>query len=123
MVEERDSQQAVEEYFIRFIVGGLIVSAFTVIGDLLEPKSFAGLFGAAPSVALATLILTIESKGKLFAAVEARSAMAGAVGFFAYACAVSWIMMHYDQPASRTAPLMIFVWLTVSLGLWSVCLR
>jgi len=39
----------------RFIVGGLLVSFFAVIGDGLKPKSFAGLFGAAPSVALATL--------------------------------------------------------------------
>jgi len=31
------------------------VSAFAVIGDLFKPKSFGGLFGAAPSVALATL--------------------------------------------------------------------
>ena len=56
------------ETFIRFIVGGLFVSAFAVLGDLLKPKSFAGLFGAAPSVALATLILTINSRGRDFAA-------------------------------------------------------
>jgi hypothetical protein len=56
-----------------FIVGGLFVSAFAVLGDVLKPKSFAGLFGAAPSVALATLILTIYSRGPDFAAAEARS--------------------------------------------------
>lgn len=33
---------------IRFVVGGSIVSAFAIIGDILKPKSFAGLFGAAP---------------------------------------------------------------------------
>jgi hypothetical protein len=33
-------------------------------GDVLKPKSFAGLFSAAPSVALATLPLTILSDGK-----------------------------------------------------------
>jgi hypothetical protein len=31
------------EYVIRFLVGG------AVLGDLLRPKSFAGLLGAAPS--------------------------------------------------------------------------
>ena len=40
---------------IRFLVGGAVVSVFALIGDLVKPKSFAGLFGAAPSVALATL--------------------------------------------------------------------
>jgi hypothetical protein len=39
---------------IRFVVGGLAVSAFAVLGDVFRPKSFAGLFGAAPSIALAT---------------------------------------------------------------------
>ena len=47
------------EILIRFLIGGVVVSVFAVIGDILKPKSFAGLFGAAPSVALATLGLTI----------------------------------------------------------------
>ena len=36
------------EYLVRFLVGGIVVSAFAVLGDLLRPKSFAGLFGALP---------------------------------------------------------------------------
>src|SRR6266850_7425804 len=36
------------EYFTRFMIGGLIVSSFTMLGDVLRPKSFAGLFSAAP---------------------------------------------------------------------------
>jgi hypothetical protein len=43
----------------RFLLGGLIISAFAVVGDILRPRGFAGLFGAAPSVALATLTLTM----------------------------------------------------------------
>ena len=35
------------EYVIRFLVGGLAVSAFAVLGDVLRPKSFAGLSGKA----------------------------------------------------------------------------
>ncbi len=42
------------ELLIRFVVGGLVVSAFAVVGDTLKPKTFAGLVGGAPSVALAT---------------------------------------------------------------------
>jgi hypothetical protein len=49
------------QILIRFFVGGAVVSAFAILGDLLKPKSFAGLFGAAPSVALATLGLTVAS--------------------------------------------------------------
>ena len=42
------------EDVLRFVVGGVVVSAFSMLGDILRPKSFAGLFAAAPSVALAT---------------------------------------------------------------------
>jgi hypothetical protein len=31
----------------RFLIGGLFVSFFAVLGDSLKPKTFAGLFGAA----------------------------------------------------------------------------
>ena len=51
------------EAIVRFIIGGMFVSVFAILGDLLEPKSFAGLFGAAPSVALATLLLTVHRQG------------------------------------------------------------
>ncbi|MGC2753462.1 MAG: DUF3147 family protein, partial [Candidatus Acidiferrum sp.] len=66
----------------RFVVGGIIVSIFAILGDLLKPRSFAGLFSAAPSVALATLGLTILTDGKRYAALESRSMIAGAVAFF-----------------------------------------
>ena len=36
------------EYLVRFLIGGIAVSLFAVLGDVLRPKSFAGLFGAAP---------------------------------------------------------------------------
>jgi hypothetical protein len=50
------------EYVVRFLVGGIVVSAFSMLGDMLRPKSFAGLFGAAPSVALATLARLIRER-------------------------------------------------------------
>jgi hypothetical protein len=67
-----------EQFIFRFFIGGLVVSLFAAISDVLKPKSFAGLFGAAPSVALATLSLTVLSEGKNYAATEAKSMMAGA---------------------------------------------
>ena len=61
------------EYGLRFLAGGIAVSAFAALGDTLRPKSFAGLFGAAPSIALATLLLTLSQKGAPFVALEGRS--------------------------------------------------
>ena len=52
------------DYLLRFLIGGVVVSVFAVLGDVLRPKSFAGLFGAAPSVALATLGLAFWKHGE-----------------------------------------------------------
>jgi uncharacterized membrane protein (GlpM family) len=108
------------ETLIRFFVGGLFVSLFAVLGDLLNPKSFAGLFGAAPSVALATLILTIHSRGHDFAAAEARSMVFGTIAFFVYACAVCHIIMRYRLTASIVASASIVIWLAVAFTLEAV---
>jgi hypothetical protein len=72
------------EYLLRFIAGGLAVSVFEAFGDAVRPKSFAGLFGAATSIALATILITLSQKGAPFAAVEGRSMIAGALALAAY---------------------------------------
>src|SRR5215472_11429982 len=59
-----------KEILVRFLVGGLSVSLFAFLGDLFKPKSFAGLFGAAPSIALATLLLTVGKDGPHYAAIR-----------------------------------------------------
>jgi len=112
-----------KEIILRFFLGGVVVSAFAVMGDLFKPKSFAGLFGAAPSVALATLGLTVVTEGASLAALEARSMMAAAIAFFVYASGVSWVMMHYKAHALWVTICLIPVWLSTALGLWSIWLR
>lgn len=111
------------QILVRFVIGGAVVSAFALVGDLLKPKSFAGLFGAAPSVALATLGLTVATEGASYAATEARSMMAGAIAFTAYACCVSWVMMRYNLKALSVTICSIPVWLGVGFGLWYLCLK
>ena len=107
-----------KELLIRFLIGGVVVSAFSLLGDSFRPKSFAGLFGAAPSIALATLGLTILVDGKNYAAMEARSMVAGAIAFFAYASAVSSVMMRRKSSALLTAIGLIPIWLAVAFTLW-----
>jgi hypothetical protein len=111
------------QILIRFLVGGAVVSVFALVGDLLKPKSFAGLFGAAPSVALATLGITIATEGAPYAAVEARSMMAGAVAFVIYASVVSWILMRYPFKALWVTLGVMPLWFGVAFGLWSIGLR
>jgi len=111
------------EYAIRFVAGGLLVCVFAVIGDALDPKSFAGIFAAAPSIALATLSLTIATKGKLYGAVEARSMVAGGFAFFLYSCVNLRLMGKYRVHALKAAASAIFVWLAWALGIWAGVLR
>jgi hypothetical protein len=106
-----------KDILIRFVIGGLVVSAFAAIGDMFKPKSFAGLFGAAPSVALATLALTVASQGKLYAASEGRSMIAGAAAFFVYACCVSYVMMHSRRRALLVTMALFPVWLATAFAL------
>ena len=62
----------VKDILLRIIIGGVTVSGFAMLGEMLKPKSFAGLFGAAPSVSLATLVLTVMREEKAYASLEAR---------------------------------------------------
>jgi len=112
-----------EELVLRFLIGGVTVSAFAVIGDLLKPKSFAGLFGAAPSVALAGLALVIVTKGSSHAALEARSMMMGAAAFFLYTACACWLMMRRNSPALLTTAALVPLWFAAALALWSILLR
>jgi hypothetical protein len=113
----------VKSLLFRFLVGGLFVSAFAALGNVLKPKSFAGLFGAAPSIALATLGLTIATEGARYAALEARSMIAGAMAFLAYAWCVMHFMFRLKPPAMLLTSTLLLVWLAAALGTWFLVLR
>jgi hypothetical protein len=107
----------VNETLLRVIVGGTVVSAFALLGDLLKPKTFAGLLGAAPSVALATLVLTVTKDGKAYASLEARSMIFGALAFFVYASVVSRLLIRRHLPVLPVASLALLVWFVGAFGL------
>jgi hydrogenase-4 membrane subunit HyfE len=104
------------EFIVRFLIGGIVVSLFAILGDVLRPKSFAGLFGAAPSIALATIGLTIDKNGTQYAATEARSMILGAAAFFLYAVCVSWILGRYKPSTLTTTVGLIPVWFGMSFA-------
>ncbi|HZQ20618.1 MAG TPA: DUF3147 family protein [Terriglobales bacterium] len=108
------------EAIIRFFIGGLVVSAFSLISDLLKPKTFAGLFGAAPSIALATLGLTVLKQGPQYAASEAHSMVFGAIALFCYAVATSYVLLRFRFATLPVTILGLFFWLGVASGLWYV---
>jgi uncharacterized membrane protein (GlpM family) len=111
------------DLLLRFLIGGLVVSLFAVLGDMLKPESLGGVFAAAPTIALATVALTMHKHGAGYVAVEARSMIAGAIAFFVYACAVSFVMIRYRTKATWTAAGLMVVWFGTAAGLWAVWLR
>jgi hypothetical protein len=98
------------ELLARFLIGGVIVSCFAVLAEMFRPKSFAGLFSAAPSIALATIGITIARHGKAYAAVEARSMIFGAIAFLLYASCVSWMLIRLKPRALRATVALMPVW-------------
>jgi hypothetical protein len=109
----------VTELALRFLIGGLVVSAFSLLGDLFQPKSFAGLFAAAPSVALATLGLTVAKDGGVRGAIEAGAMTAGAVALIAYCWCVSWLLMRRNLSSLAASSVALPVWFAVAFGgLW-----
>lgn len=108
------------EYLIRFLIGGAVVSAFSMLGDVLKPKSFAGLFGAAPSVALATLGIAIYEHGAVYAGAQSLSMMAGAVALVVYSILVCQLLMRARMRALPATIVSIVVWLGAAFGLWAL---
>jgi hypothetical protein len=105
------------EYVIRFFLGGLVVSAFATVGDILRPKSFAGLFSAAPSVALATLGIAVYRHGAGYAALQSRAMIAGAIALSIYSVVVCQLLARTRLSAMPATLISLVVWLMVAFGL------
>ena len=106
---------------VRVVVGGALVVAFSMLGDMLKPKMFAGLFGAAPSVATASLLVSGLATG---AARDARSAtgmIAGAIGLIAYSAAAALTVKHLGAVAGSA--LAWVAWLVPAAVIYMVWLR
>jgi hypothetical protein len=88
----------VRELAIRFMLGGFIVSLFSLTGELWRPRSFSGIFGAAPSVALASLALAFSKEGPGTVSLLGRSMVIGAVALFVYGAACVFVTRNEKWP-------------------------
>ncbi len=111
------------EMLARFLIGGAVVSLFAMLGDVVRPKSFAGIFGAAPSIALATLALTVHGHGGAYAALESRSMMIGAAALLVYAWISGRLLWTGRSPALAVTLLALPIWLIVAVLGWLAVLR
>jgi hypothetical protein len=102
---------------LRFVLGGTLVSVFGVIAAAFKPRSFSGLFAAAPAVAIASLAITYSTDGAATTAAAARWMLAGALALFGYsACSVA--LCQTRVPAWLAATTAWLVWLAVAVMLW-----
>jgi hypothetical protein len=75
------------------------------------------LFGAAPSIALATLLITLSQKGAPFAAIEGRSMIVGAFALAAYSWVVCVLLKQFLLSAWTATIAALVVWFVAALGL------
>jgi hypothetical protein len=108
----------IAELVVRFVLGGLIVSLFSVAGELWKPKTFSGLFGAAPSVALASLGLAFAKQGPGVVAVLGRSMVIGAVALYVYGAACVTVTKRERWPVWLAASSAWLAWFAAAFGAW-----
>jgi len=82
---------------IRAAAGGLLVLAFALISEAVKPKRFAGLFSAAPAVAIAGLVVTLATSPPSDARDGSLGMLAGSAGMLAYAAAVVVLLRGRDS--------------------------
>jgi len=105
------------QLMVRFLLGGAIVSCFALLAEALKPKTFAGLFSGAPSVAVVSLALTGSLHGVQLVAIEARAMALGAVALLAYSAACVASVRKPGLPVWLAAGLCWAVWLFAALAL------
>jgi uncharacterized membrane protein (GlpM family) len=101
------------EFVIRFVVGGAVVSGFALLGDLLRPKSFAGLFSAAPSVAIVTLAIAFRAENANYVREEAQAMFFGSIALAVYSLLVCWLLMRKRASALASTTAALIAWFGV----------
>lgn len=111
----------VAELLGKALLGGVLVVAFALLGEVLRPRWFSGLFGAAPAVALGGLAVVVLADGNAAAAHAAAGMVAGAIGFVVFALLVRLFLRRMRAlPASLLA---LLAWGAIALCGYGVVLR
>lgn len=111
------------DLLVRFVLGGIIVSLFAMASDAVSPKTYSGIFGAAPSVALVSLSIAYVTRGGSIAALDGRSMLAGAAALVAYSLAAKHLVMHRRWSTLLATSSLIVLWLANAFACWSIALR
>jgi uncharacterized membrane protein (GlpM family) len=99
---------------IQAVAGGTLVVAFALLGEVVRPKRLAGLFSAAPSIAIAGLIVTVVASGDVPASRAAFTMMLGAAGFVGFAATVRLLLRRTRALQASAAGCV--VWIAIAVG-------
>src|SRR3954468_2215337 len=99
---------------IKALNGGLFVVAFALIGSVVTPKRFAGLFSAAPSVALANLSVAAVVKGPDHVRENSIGMVIGAVALVVFCLGARRLVARFDVLLRSAAA--CGLWLLVAVG-------
>jgi uncharacterized membrane protein (GlpM family) len=111
----------VAEVLGKAILGGTFVLLFALLAETVSPKRFAGLFSAAPSVALGSLSITLAASTAQRAGTETVGMLVGAAGFAAF-CLLARRLLGRTG-AKRAAAGGLAAWALVAGGVYLLALR
>jgi hypothetical protein len=106
---------------LKGLVGGTVVVLFAVVGEVLRPRSVAGVTSGAPSVALGSLAVTVVASGGAAAATQAHGMVAGAAALVvACLCGLDTLKRF---GAVKGSVLAVLIWVGTACALWGAALR
>lgn len=101
---------SVPTLLFRFLLGATLVSLFAAIGSAFKPKTFAGIFGAAPPIALASLAVASHEHGPIHVQQLARSMALGALALACYSATCIALLAIRGLPVVASAALAWASW-------------
>jgi uncharacterized membrane protein (GlpM family) len=96
------------EIVLKALIGGALVVAFAVLAETLSPKRFAGVFAAAPTIAVGSLVITVAYSGSSDARRACAGMVAGAAGFIAYCLLAPHVVQRFG--ALRGSAITLTAW-------------
>ncbi|NAS20624.1 DUF3147 family protein [Herbidospora sp. NEAU-GS84] len=102
----------------RAVFGGVLVMGFALLGEATSPKRFAGIFAAAPAVAIGGMVITALSDGRDDLAESGLGMVAGGVALVAYCALAVPLVRRFGALKGSAGALLL--WAAVAWLGWTV---
>ena len=106
---------------LKAVIGGVLVVLFSCVGESIKPRRLAGIASAAPSIALASLAITLVVSGGASARNLSVGMTTGAIALIAWCLVAAHAVKRYGALKGSAAA--TGVWCLVAFTLWAAALR